>query len=321
MDTPALHRLLERNLQFAPEYAGELTNHLPMALHALAELGADAAGLDAFASRYVQRVRLPQAAVSSARALPDWTAALGDFEAFASLRASFAALVAERGLEGAVGAALPALWPGVAAAAFHGPIRVAHALQARHAGELAAALAYWAARWQAVPSPSSAEPSLNLSSWLAAAERAAGRWRSASGLISRRMDEAARTTDFAAFGGRLQTAQADLGAAARWAAESYARSGNFTVLHLVTGLRAVRVLAVHTAPPPSVWAAFGAAVMASGITASGSALASGPSWPEAVKAALASEDDHVVKLVHACVEHAGHDPHPAFLLAAWRAIG
>lgn len=319
MDTPALHRLLDRNLHSAQEYAGELTNHLPMALQALAELGADAARLDAFASRYVQRVRLPQAAVSSARALPDWTAALGDFDAFASLRASFAALVSERGLEGAVGAALPALWPGVAAAAFHGPIRVAHALQARHAGELAAALAYWAARWQSVPS-TSPEPSMDLPSWLAAAERAAGRWRSASGLISRRMDEASRTTDFAAFGGRLQTAQADLGAAVRWAAELYARSGNFTVLHLVTGLRAVRVLAVHAAPPPSVWAAFGAAVMASGISPGGRAPASGPGWPEAVKAALASEDDHVVKLVHACVEQAAHDPHPAFLQAAWRAI-
>ena len=70
MDTlPSLHRLLDWNLQFAPEYASELTNHLPMALHALAELGADAAGLDAFAKSYVRHVQLPRAAPSTARAL------------------------------------------------------------------------------------------------------------------------------------------------------------------------------------------------------------------------------------------------------------
>ena len=38
--------------------------------------------------------------------------------------------------------------PGVAAAAFHGLIRTAHAVQSGHAGEVAAALAYWAWRWQ-----------------------------------------------------------------------------------------------------------------------------------------------------------------------------
>ena len=45
---------------------------------------------------------------------------------------------------------LPDLMPGVAAAALHGVIRTAHAVESGHAGELAEALAYWAWRWQAL---------------------------------------------------------------------------------------------------------------------------------------------------------------------------
>ena len=84
----------------------------------------------------------------------DWLALRGQTDAFAPLRATFAAALARDGRDAVLRAALPALLPGVAAAAFHGVIRTAHAVEAAHDGELAAALAYWAWRWQPLaPAP------------------------------------------------------------------------------------------------------------------------------------------------------------------------
>src|SRR6478609_11629731 len=175
MPTSTLIRLVDENLRRAPEYAGGLTNHLPMALHALDSLGADDAQLGRFAAAYVQRKRLSPLACEDATpsgAPPR----LGDFGAFAAWRAHFVARVSALGARGALVEALPDLWPGVAAAAFHGPIRVAHAWEMGHDAELAAALAYWAARRQPIEVRHERAPALDLDDWLAAAEAAARSW-------------------------------------------------------------------------------------------------------------------------------------------------
>ena len=54
--TPALQQLLDAEAGFAPDYGGGLANHRPMALHALARLGADDARLEAFARHYEPRL-------------------------------------------------------------------------------------------------------------------------------------------------------------------------------------------------------------------------------------------------------------------------
>ena len=64
------------------------------------------------------------------------------------VRAQGAAAVAAAGRDALLRETLPLLLQGAAAGALHGPIRVAHAVQAGHDGELASALAYWAARHQ-----------------------------------------------------------------------------------------------------------------------------------------------------------------------------
>ena len=61
--------------------------------------------------------------------------------------------------------------PGVAAAAFHGLIRTAHAVQSGHAGEVAAALAYWAWRWQPLAPPPQGGEALPFDDWAARLDR------------------------------------------------------------------------------------------------------------------------------------------------------
>lgn len=149
----------------ASEYRGDLSNHLPMALHALHSLGADEERLRAFAVNYVKRFE-GAPATPTGQVLTRWQDHRGDFSRFADLRASFALAIAQQGALVTLQQALPDLWPGVAAAAFHGLIRTAHAWEMSHDGELANGLAYWASRWQRVRAMPSTDP-LDFATWSA----------------------------------------------------------------------------------------------------------------------------------------------------------
>jgi hypothetical protein len=296
----ALHRLLDSSLERSPVFGPGFASHLPMALHALDALGADAARLQAFFDHYARRLK-PHA--GGAPPLADWASALGRSEAFDALRATFALHLRERGVEATLRAALPVLWPGVVAAAFHGLIRTAHAVQAGHAGELAAALAYWAASFRRLPdAPARA---MDFASWSRALQAAALATRAPGGSIVHAIEAVVPTPAWRELAGALPSGAATLRDLADWAAAHYADSGSFTVLHMVTGCRAARVLLAHADKPALAWPhlvrAFVGAALASQL---GHPRAAPPelTWAEARQRAIAADDDHVIKLVHACVE-------------------
>jgi hypothetical protein len=314
----ALHRVLDERAALAPEYRAELTNHLPMALHALAELGADEPRLREFARRYVRRFEPAPAMPAGPAIRGDWIPLRGRYDAFERLRLRFAKDLANDGADAVLRRALPSLVDGIAAQAFHGPIRVAHAVESGHERELAAALAYWAARWQPMPSaPGPVDDAARLddvAEWLDALDAA---WRLDDRepevrlpLISARMAEAAGTTAYRRLGGALRTRGRDpidlLGALALAGAARYARSRDLTVLHVVTASRAARVLAPWLPEDAAVlaplWHAVAAASLASGLAVPGKAPREpvrALAWPQIVERAIAQDDDHVVKLVHA----------------------
>lgn len=318
----ALHRLLDANLGLPPEYANELTSHLPMALHALVQLGADAPRLQGFYDHYVRRFE-GRIAEPAAAAVDDWLPLRGRSDAFGSLRATFAAALRRQSRDAVLRTALPALWPGVAAAAFHGVIRAAHAVQSGHDGELADALAYWAWRWQPMPDADDAPP-LSLDNWC---ERLieAGRSSSFEGaLISRRMAQAASSMAYRALAARLEPG-GDLPARLwAFAAQRYAATRNFTVLHMVTGARALHVLLPWTDDAAGalleVVRAYTAAYLAANVTARELPPSVVHAWPALIQLAVQSDDDHVIKLVHACHAAAQAQIAGPFCEAAARAV-
>jgi hypothetical protein len=317
-----LNHLLDRAVELPAEYGDGLTSHLPMALHALQRLGAGDTRLAAFFESYAARFGSRREPAPAPRRLDDWAARRGDFGALGVLRGHFAAALADDGATAVLRNALPQLWPGVAAAAFHGPIRVAHAFEAGHAGELAAALAYWAARWQPVAAAGPTMPTLDFDDWFERFVQAGAGAPLDAFLISGRIAAATATDSFRVDAARLAAPPDAVAALARRAARLYAATGNFTVLHLVTAARAVRVLAAVDAPPAAaLWPAVAAALLAAQVRGRGAPPQAPAGWPEVIAAAVASDDDHVVKLVQACVEHAAHDPDPVFLQAARRAVG
>lgn len=331
-----LHHLLDESLQLGPEYGEGMASHLPMALAALDGLGADEAQMRAFYAHYAPRLeRAPTTGALDVVDSPttDWRSLRGRIDAFAALRRHFSAALARDGREAVLRDALPALIDGAAGAAFHGPIRVAHAIESAHAGELAAALAYCTARW--IPLPEPAQPDTvftDPTAWLDALDahlrRSAPRWRSTAPLISERMQQAAHTLAWVELAGALVTVGGDVAALlhvlAKAAAARYAATGNFTVLHMATASRAAQVLAPWLPTHAAAWTPLLHAVAAASIASRALPLQRDVSdaltWADVRRAACTSDDDHVIKLVHAMVMQNARAPDPVWLDAARTAV-
>jgi hypothetical protein len=136
----ALDAALEIVSTLSPEYGGELSDHTPMACEALVRLG-HAAAIEPYLARVLPK----------RRALADEHApALSTFAVVARQASDD---VERLGLGGALEGWLPRLVAGFSGAAFHGAIRVGHALRALgrrpsapRRAELGRALAYTALR-------------------------------------------------------------------------------------------------------------------------------------------------------------------------------
>ncbi|GCL65254.1 questin oxidase family protein [Pseudaquabacterium pictum] len=314
----SLAQLLDAGAGFAPEFGDGLSNHLPMALVALKRLGAGDARLQAFADGYATRLQ-PAPPSRPWPAGDPWTSRLGDPAAWPAYRSLFAEWLANEGSAAVLEQVLPMLMPGCGAAAFHGLIRTAYALQAGHAGELADGLACWAARHLPLgPLPARAGRQADPLPLL----RRLPALPSDHPLIFQRMQAAAASPALQAVVAGLAVDAGTLQRLARLGAQAHAGSGNFTALHLVTSAHAMRVLLPFADDPlPALrwyWQAWVAAVAAAGLQA----LPPVPlqPWRAIVAAALASDDDHLIKLVDSCraeeAAHGGTD----WQLAASRAL-
>lgn len=304
--SPTLLNWLDAGAGFDAEYKGGLSSHLPMAALALHRLGAAPERLDAWARAYSTRLQ-PAPVPQDWPAGDAWAAHLGRREAWPLYRSLFTQWLAHEGAGDVLEAVLPRLMEGCAGAAFHGLIRTAYAAQAAHRQELADALAHWAATWLALDPPPAApghgreaDPAKVLRRLPLPPLPVPGR------LIADRVAVAAAWPGFGDAVAQLRIDDKTLERLARGAAELYAASGNFTVLHMLTSAHAVRVLLPvleHEAARAAVaayWRAFAAAWAASSARNLGAAPLQ--PWARIVAAAIAAEDDHSAKLVDSCRE-------------------
>ena len=323
-DSRALRALLTDAARFDAEYGGGLSNHLPMALTALARLGADDERLAQFAQRYSQRLN-PAAPPEPWSAEQPWRERFGDPQAWPTYRTLFCQWIAYEGAPQVLAQVLPPLMQGVAAAAFHGAIRVAYALAAEHAGELADALAYWACRWFSCGTPrddgSEREPARVLARLDFARELAP------QPLIAQAIAAAAAHARFdAALAPLHVNLRTTLPRLAQIAAERYAAGADLTVLHLVTSAHAVAELLPWIDEPQRLpaLAFYARAAAAAWATCKPRDTPLPPlavlPWSEIVARAIASDDDHVVKLVDSCRAHERASGGAAWAAAASRAV-
>ncbi len=147
-------------------------------------------------------------------------------------------------------------------------------------------------------------------------------------LIAQQMGEAAAHPRFAPAMKRWRVdAHITLPRLAMLAAERYAARAEFTVLHLVTSAHAVRVLLPWLAAEDRLTALrhYAGAAAAAWATlprqhAGAPAQVSVLPWTEIVARAIASDDDHVVKLVDSCRELEASQGGAVWSRAASRAV-
>lgn len=165
---PTLDAVLAANASVLPERAGAGANHYPMAAETLDALGHAERIDDAW------RTGAAGYAGEAGRVGPiaDVQAALGDWGRYGDWLDHFEGELERRPWRAVASEWSARLAPGVCAAVFHGAIRSAHAVRAlrreeseARRAELAAALAYWAARYTELPA---ADPPLELATPLEA---------------------------------------------------------------------------------------------------------------------------------------------------------
>jgi hypothetical protein len=330
----ALDEALELFAGTGPEYGGGLANHGPMAVEALITLGRPRAAL-AWAAGYRRRLDDPPSERDLIRR-DTFEAALGDQNRLADFIAFFRRELAEASWRASLSRWLPVLLPGLSAAGLHGLIRTAHAVRALgrretepRRRELCEGLGYWAARFQRLPAGPERPGKLHATSALARVPRLRPGQRRRGGI-----PEALRSLPLApAFADSINLLDPSggpqaLGEVTEAFAGVYLASvdtaGNaISFVHAITGPSALRLLlpcvpaasaqgAVRFAwqAAAGIYAAYGAQLPASAQTAA-------PLATEAlIDRAIASGDEHAIKLTEACLREHALRPSAAYLLAA-----
>jgi hypothetical protein len=135
-----LSELLDANARFDLAARGT-TNHCPMALVALAEMGASPARLQAFFDMWERDYALRAPPVDATISRHGWARHLGERPAFGALRLCFLDWIADAGPVPVVTAVLQEVPFSPATQAFHSLIRLAYGIETGHSGEIASGLA------------------------------------------------------------------------------------------------------------------------------------------------------------------------------------
>ncbi len=329
-------------LAYDAQYRNGLSNHLPMALVALAGLGASRVRIVAFRERYARRLepapKVPEHAEKLERA--DLVRHLGTHACYAQYAELFRALVRAEAPREVARDALRELVPGLAGGAFHGLIRVAYALgtPGTPVDEIAAALAYMAdVHLPLEPVDTAADEKAGTRSLVllmedTAKDSSATAYVGKRGLIFDDLEDVASGPAFAHLLRAAARGPRTLDAAARAALLLYASTSHFTALHCVTATHALRVLAPLLVEPAQAARVLARALIAAYITMAAPALMDDeatdrmrscvvPSWDEIARAACASDNEHVIKIVWTAREEHGAYGDPLYTFVAARAAG
>jgi hypothetical protein len=306
-----LDELLAENRAYSDTYRSGLSNHASMALTALARLGATPDRLRAYwhHEREMLEPLDPNGGESAAR-----------------LR--YVTAIRANGRGAVLRSELPRLLGGVGAAAFHGVIRTAYALDATDDAEPAAGLAHWEGAFLPLGSPVAATMSRTVSEAYDVARATFGGPPPAGNLIADRMTTIAGRRGFATAAASpwYPGAFDDL---AHLTTALFAATGDFTALHAMTGTFAMRVLVPYVdeeAAFRALWHALVAAYATVGLPVrptpadEAAMLADAAPWETIVAAGIASDDDHVIKVVDVCVAEFARSGDPMTAAAASRRV-
>ena len=328
---------LDAMAAYGSEFGETFANHAPMAMTALAALGAGPPALTRFFAYYRDYKDLPAfAAPSAALDAASWTGALGQRAREPDLRAFFLTEVSRRGVAGALDAYLPALAPGIAASAFHGLMRLAYALLRGSERDVAIALGYWAATYLPLRPATGAPPITDDPARVLtlAMQIAPLHGLRLHPLLWRNMRDAAACEAFAPLVDWLAVDEATLGKMAAAGLAVFAATQHFAALHIVTGAHWLRLVEPH-APRAAFYAMLrhfwqgvaglvgelGFPRLPDAATLAHWRALPAPDWPELHAAARESFDEHDISLAFSAHEEMKAYGDPLYRVALARRLG
>lgn len=337
--TSPLDAALAHLHQYSQEYKDSLASHGPMAAEALESMGLEGS-IQAFVDRY-ERILEPIQREPGPGG--DWREGIGVAGSHVWLTDVVLEWIERDGVDAVAREVLPPLMPGLAGGAFHGLIRVGHALRGHRrvpssvrAAEVAHALAYCASAFQELPGV----PGARASAGRTAAEVLANtplidEGERKAGLIARRFGP---LLEWDAFRDVVESLDPEAAspretvlAVARFGAGSNARATSgrdrFTYLHVTTASSAL-LTALDWLGSDDARLAAGFLVRAAaaihathGHTQVPDAELPEPLPPAEIAAkAAATLDDHVIKFAEACIRLHDEAPDGPFLAAATAAV-
>ncbi len=332
-----LQQLLTANADFALNAKGT-TNHCPMALCALANMGASQERLQAFYAMWKQRfaiVALTSFDHTIEVNCDNWHGRLGNPAAFSALCAYFEQRISDSGADVVIVDFFKKIPFAPASGAFHGIIRLGYGLEAEHIGEIAAGLAALACLHLPINiSLEQRTSAVSVEDGLSALSCGMQGGIFDGGSIVSRLRATATDTRFNAL---LLAPPHDsdlLNNMAGAAITLYWQSNDFTALHIVTGLYASRRIFEYLPERlrnqllPNLWLAFCVAYASIGAPPFTFDYAiSLPenmtvAWQRLHALAIASDDDHVIKMVYTCwcEDQRISAPSPLYYAAAARLV-
>jgi hypothetical protein len=330
-----IEEALEQMATCGPEFHGGLSNHGPMAADALIHLGRSEA-VSPWVERYKRRldVRPPTGVPIDSE---HWQLALGVYSQWPAWQALFERELAAAPWDEVVRTWVPRLAPGFLAGATHGMLRTAHAVRGLCEGdspagrdELAQGLAYWAARYYAMPIAPSSEAPKGLDDALAAIPLVPEERRRNNGFITTAVLSVAAEEAFAPVANTLDVSgdvDVSLSAFTATFARIYlenARISPIAFVHSVTAPSAIRMLKPVVGDESARellrygWQA-GAAFIAAYARPGEIRTWTEPEaidWEDLADRAVASADEHAIKMSEACLREYRITPDPVFAAAA-----
>ncbi|MCJ8297565.1 MAG: questin oxidase family protein [Pseudomonadales bacterium] len=321
--------------EWAPEFANGMSNHLPMALHALQQMQASEQQIDKFVRHYSRRL-IPVAAQTDVQ-VHSWKDAeqlRGLDTAYLPLRDFFLTQ-----LQFSIGKQnllqfINQLAPGLSCSAFHPLIQLAHAIENQDTLQMANALAYWVMRyrelsWPENPQSSPESLSATIENLLLKHSWPQGRLGKAS--VADDMLQVPLQNNFNRLVFKPEVTALNLAAMEKSIIGLYLATDDFTILHGVTATYAVRVITKFSAEPTlllePLWQGLVTAYLSKGFstvhhtnTLASLQKVSVYSVDELRQRACNSLDDHSIKLVAVCLKMYQITADDDYLLAASRKL-
>jgi hypothetical protein len=324
-----LNELLDKNAGFDLAARGT-TNHCPMALVALARMGASPLRLREFFDMWERKYALPAPRVDTTIERSEWLRHLGNTAAFGALRLCFVDWIADDGPETVIVNVLTQAPFAPATGAFHAIIRMSYGIEAAHHGEIASGLAALVASHLPISvNFDERRTAESVESAFVGVARAVESDAVQGSSITARLRAVASHAGFARAMLAPPATSSLLDDVARATIAAYWRTRDFTVLHTVTATHAARILfaqlpdALIERLMPSLWVALCAAyaTVRKPLDVEADTPDVDTDWREVCEMAVLADDDHVIKMTYTCLCESRRQPSPLYLAAASRLVG